>query len=281
MLALLYLATHNENASFTLRWNPTQMTLGVFRVSLAEGMLDPESWGQPELVYYEDGLSTTVTVERWGRHYALKNNGKVDASNGDDMPTQITVAAYPLLMHPAGPTDLDVAVVGFGSGVTVGTALSFPVDSVDVIELERAIPEAARWFADVNLLDYSLDHFPFVEMDRLEIINDDGRNYLAATDRMYDVIISEPSNPWITGVSDLFTVDHFEIASRRLREGGIYCQWVQLYEMSPENIKVIFRTFAEVFPHVIVLAADDRSSDTVVIGSFSPLSMDLARFGAA
>lgn len=281
LLALLYLATHNENASFTLRWNPTQMTLGVFRVSLAEGMLDPESWGQPELVYYEDGLSTTVTVERWGRHYALKNNGKVDASNGDDMPTQITVAAYPLLLHPAGPTDLDVAVVGFGSGVTVGTALSFPVDTVDVIELERSIPEAARWFQDVNLLDYSLDHFPFVEMNRLEIINDDGRNYLAATDRMYDVIISEPSNPWITGVSDLFTIDHFEIASRRLREGGIYCQWVQLYEMSPENIKVIFRTFAQVFPHVIVLAADDRSSDTVVIGSFSPLSMDLARFRAA
>ena len=276
LLALLWLGTHTENA--ILRWNPTQMTLGVFRVSLAEGMLDPESWGQPELVFYQDGLSTTVTVERWGRHYALKNNGKVDASNGDDMPTQITVAAYPLLMHPAGPTDLDVAVVGFGSGVTVGTAMSFPVRSVDVIELERAIPEAARWFSDVNLLDYNLDHYPFIEMDRLEIIADDGRNYLASTDRMYDVIISEPSNPWITGVSDLFTVDHFRIARRRLREGGIYCQWVQLYEMSPENIKVIFRTFAEVFPHVLVLAADDRSSDTVVLGSDSPLDMDLERF---
>lgn len=276
LLALLWLGTHTENA--LLRWNPTQMTLGVFRVSLASGMLDPESWGQPELVFYQDGLSTTVTVERWGRHYALKNNGKVDASNGDDMPTQITVAAYPLLMHPAGPTDLDVAVVGFGSGVTVGTAMSFPVRSVDVIELERAIPEAARWFSDVNLLDYNLDHYPFIEMDRLEIIADDGRNYLASTDRMYDVIISEPSNPWITGVSDLFTVDHFRVARRRLREGGIYCQWVQLYEMSPENIKVIFRTFAEVFPHVLVLAADDRSSDTVVLGSDSPLNMDLERF---
>jgi len=276
LLALLWLGTHTDNA--LLRWNPTQMTLGVFRVSLAEGMLDPESWGQPDMVFYRDGLSTTVTVERWGRHYALKNNGKVDASNGDDMPTQITVAAYPLLMHPAGPTDLDVAVIGFGSGVTVGTAMSFPVRRVDVIELEPAIPEAARWFADVNLLDYNIDHYPFVEMDRLQIIPDDGRNYLAATDRMYDVIISEPSNPWITGVSDLFTVDHFRIARRRLREGGIYCQWVQLYEMSPENIKVIFRTFAEVFPHVLVLAADDRSSDTVVLGSDSPLDMDLERF---
>lgn len=278
LLALLYLGTSRPDA--LLRWNQTQMTLGVFRVSLAEGMLDPNSWGQPDLVYYHDGISTTVTVERWGRHYALKNNGKVDASNGDDMPTQITVAAYPLLMHSRGAIDLDVAVVGFGSGVSVGTTLSFPVRRVDVIELERAIPEAARFFEDVNLLDYNLDHYPFVEMDRLSIINDDGRNFLAATDQSYDVIISEPSNPWITGVSDLFTVDHFRIAKRRLRPDGIYCQWVQLYEMSPENIKTIFRTFASVYRHVMVLAADEHSSDTVVLGSDAPLPFDLERMRA-
>jgi predicted membrane-bound spermidine synthase/tetratricopeptide (TPR) repeat protein len=277
MLALLWLGSSRPD----IRWNQTQMTLGVFRVSLAEGMLDPTSWGQPDLVYYHDGLSTTVTVERWGHHFALKNNGKVDASNGDDMPTQVTVAAYPLLFHQDGPTDLDVAIIGFGSGVTVGSTLSFPVRSIDVIELERAIPEAARFFQDVNLLEYQLDAFPYVRMDRLSIINDDGRNYLAATDRQYDVIISEPSNPWITGVSDLFTIDHFRIAKRRLRPGGIYCQWVQLYEMSPENIKVIFRTFAQVYQHVVVLAADDHSSDTVVLGSDAPLPLDLERLRAS
>ena len=104
LLAGLYLGTKHPDSA--LRWNLTQMTLGVFRVSYAEGMLDPDSWGSPDLVYYDDGLTTTVSVERWGRHYALKNNGKVDASNGDDMPTQINVAAYPLLLHSAGPTDL-------------------------------------------------------------------------------------------------------------------------------------------------------------------------------
>jgi spermidine synthase/MFS family permease len=275
LLALLYLGTARPDS--VMRWNLTQMTLGVFRVSLAEGMLDPESWGQPDLVYYRDGLSTTVSVERWGRHYALKNNGKVDASNGDDMPTQITVAAYPLLMHPRGPQDLDVAIIGFGSGVSVGTALSFPVRSVDVIELERAILEASRYFQDVNLLEYTREDFPYVHMDRLEVIHDDGRNYLASTDRQYDIIISEPSNPWITGVSDLFTVDHFRITKRRLRPGGIYCQWVQLYELSPENIKTIYRTFASQFQHVVVFAADDRSSDTVMLGSDEPLTLDAER----
>ena len=263
-----------------MRWNLSQMTLGVFRVSLAEDACS-EAWGEPDLVYYHDGLSTTVSVERWGRHYALKNNGKVDASNGDDMPTQIMVGAYPLLMHPEGPEGLDVAVVGFGSGVTVGTVLKFPVERVDVMELERSIPEASKFFEDVNGLDYVLQDFPYIEMDRLTIVNDDGRNYLASTDQQYDVIVSEPSNPWITGVSDLFTTDHWRITKQRLREGGIYCQWVQLYELSPENIKTIYRTFASQFEHVVVFAAEDLSSDTVMLGSDSPLPLDLERVRSA
>ena len=263
-----------------LRWNLSQMTLGVFRVSLASDACSP-SWGDPDLVYYHDGQSTTVTVERWGRHYALKNNGKVDASNGDDMPTQVMVAGYPLLMHAGGPAGADVAIVGFGSGVTVGTALEFPVASVDVIELERSVPEAAKFFQSVNHLDYRLTEFPFVQMPRLTVINDDGRNYLASTRKQYDVIMSEPSNPWITGVSDLFTTDNFRITKRRLKPGGIYCQWVQLYELSPENIKSIFRTFASQFRYVVVFAAEDLSSDTVILGSDSPMPLDLARISTA
>lgn len=279
LLAVLWVGTKNEDS--WLRWDRTHMTLGVFRLSYAHDMLDEQTWGAPELVYYNDGLTTTVSVERWGRHYALKNNGKVDASNGDDMPTQINVAAYPIMLHPRGPEDLDVAVIGFGSGVSVGTALTFPVRRVDVIELEGSIIEAARFFEDVNHLNYAQSHWPYVEMDRLSIINDDGRNYLASTQQQYDVIISEPSNPWITGVSDLFTVDHWRITKQRLRPGGIYCQWVQLYELSPENIKTIYRTFASQFEHVIVLSADDRSSDTVMLGSDEPISLDLERLRRA
>jgi spermidine synthase len=277
LIALLWLHMRTARPGEYLRWNPSHMTLGVFRLSLAEDVLKPETWGEPDLVYYHDGLTTTVSVERWGRHYALKNNGKVDASNGDDMPTQIMVAGFPLLMHQDGPTDLDIAVIGFGSGVTVGTALQFPVRSVDVIELERSIPEASKFFKDVNHLDYSLPDWPYVQMDRLTVINDDGRNYLASTDRTYDIIMSEPSNPWITGVSDLFTTDHFRITKRSLNPGGIYCQWVQLYELSPENIKTIYRTFASQFRHVVVFTAEDLSSDTVLLGSDSPLPLDLER----
>jgi hypothetical protein len=195
------------------------------------------------------------------------------------MPTQIMVAALPLLMHPHPTTDLDVAIVGFGSGVTVGAALSFPIKSLEVIELERSTVEASHFFADVNHLDYALPKFPYVREPRLHVIDDDGRNYLAATRKHYDVIVSEPSNPWLTGVSDLFTRDHFRIAKRKLKNEGVYCQWAQLYELSPENVRIIYRTFAENFKYVVVFSAEDLSSDTLLIGSDTPLPLDLARIG--
>ena len=279
LIALLYVGTTAPASPIT--WNLTRMTLGVFRISLAKDVLDEEAWGEPDLVYYKDGLSTTVSVERWGRHYSLKNNGKVEASNGDDMPTQIMVSALPLMFHERGSRDLDVAIIGLGSGVTVGAALQFPVRSVDVVELERSISDASRFFADVNHLDYQLDHYPYIDTPRLKLINDDGRNYLASSDKTYDVIVSEPSNPWITGVSDLFTTDHFRVSKRKLRRGGVYCQWVQLYEMSPDNVKIIYRTFASQFEHVVVFSAEDLSSDTILLGSDSPLPLDLARIERA
>lgn len=280
---------------FPRPWNQERMTLGVFRLSLADGMItrrhnqcieteegDRErGLGDDNPIYYRDGVTTTVTVERWSlgdhTHFALKNNGKVDASNGDDMPTQVLVAAYPLLLHRRGPQNLDVAVVGWGSGVTVGTALQFPVRRVDAIELERATVDASRFFQDVNHLTYNLDDFPYVSMPRLTILNNDGRNYLSYTDRRYDVVISEPSNPWITGVSNLFTLDHFRAATQALAPDGIFLQWVQLYELSPDNIKTIYRTISEVFPYVMVFSADAYSSDTIVLGSFTPIRLDPVR----
>jgi spermidine synthase len=276
---LIWLAAGPSSA---LRWNLSHMTLGAFRVSLARNVLDPVAWGEPDLVYYRDGLSTTVSVERWGRHLSLKNNGKVDASNGDDMPTQIAVAAYPLLLHASHGRGIDVAIVGFGSGVTVGAALQFPLEKLDAMELERGVVEAAaRFFADVNHLPHAQATFPFVRAPRLSLTNDDGRNYLSATDQTYDVIISEPSNPWITGVSDLFTVEHFQVSKRKLRPGGMYCQWVQLYEMSPSNVKTIYRTFASQFRYVVAFSAEELSSDTILIGSDSPIPLDVRALAEA
>ncbi len=285
-------------------WDPASMTIGVFRLSLMRDALDEEAWGDPDVKYYYDGVCTTVSVELWGRHFALKNNGKVDASNGDDMPTQIMVSAVPLLLHPKGPKDLDVAIIGFGSGVTVGSALQFPIRHVDVVELENAVIEASRVFGavegevsdpefDVNHLLYRNPVNPqdgtpnpafdwndpnsYLLNDRISLFNNDGRNFLASSSKKYDVIVSEPSNPWITGVSNMFTQDNFTTAVNALKQDGVFCQWVQLYELSPDNIKTILRTFASVFPHVVLFSSEDLSSDTMLLGSFEPIEFNLAR----
>src|SRR5262249_6514236 len=146
------------------------------------------------------------SVEQFGKHRALKNNGKVDASNGDDMPTQIMVGLMPFFFtHAPEPT---VLVVGYGSGVTAGATTQTAARTIDVVELEPAVVEAARLFADVN---HEPDRNP-----RVRLHTGDGRNFLAQSRDRYDVIISEPSNPWITGVSNLFTREYFALARKRL-----------------------------------------------------------------
>jgi spermidine synthase len=260
-------------------WDIDRMVAGSFRLAYLHSILTGERRG--ELLYLSDGISTTVTVQRWGEHIALKNNGKVDASTGDDMPTQVMVAGLPLLLHPHGPKGLKVAVIGFGSGVTVGTVLRMPVARVDVVELEPAVIESSWHFRGVNLLPYAgsrntpqdTELQPLRDDPRLRVLSNDGRNFLASTPERYDVVVSEPSNPWITGVSNLFTLDHFLAARQALAKGGVFAQWVQLYEMSTDTVKSILRTFAEAFPHVLVFAAAPGSSDTILLGSLEPLPL--------
>ncbi len=251
------------------RWDLGHFQAGLFRVSIAKDIVESGKWPVPELLYYHDGIATTVSVERWGKHLALKNNGKVDASNGDDMPTQIMVGLMPLLFHP---TALDqppkIAVIGYGSGVTIGATTQFPIAHADVVELEPEIVYASRWFEDVN---HRPDKNP-----KVHVLVGDGRNFLTQGDSRYDVIISEPSNPWITGVSNLFTRDYWQLAQRRLADDGVFCQWAQLYELAPRNIKAILRTFSEVFPYTYVFSAEDLSSDVIMVATNHPLRLDRA-----
>ena len=253
------------------RWNLTHFSAGLFRISLARQLIFYEDRRQPEMLFYKDGVATTVSVEKWGKHLALKNNGKVDASNGDDMSTQIMVGLLPLLFHP---TALDkppnVAVVGYGSGVTIGAVTQFPIAHADVVELEPAVVEAGdRYFANVSHLP---SHDP-----RVRVIIGDGRNFMTQSDRPYDVIISEPSNPWISGVSNLFTTDYWKLARSRLADDGVFCQWAQLYELSQPNVKTLLRSFASVFPYSYVFAAEHRSSDVLLIAAKRPLALDVER----
>jgi hypothetical protein len=160
-----------------------------------------------------------------------------------------------------------VALVGFGSGVTAGAITQYPIASLEVVELEPAVYRASHFFDNDN-------HRP-LENPKVTARVGDGRNFLTQRRDKFDVIVSEPSNPWLTGVSNLFTREYFKSIKTRLAPHGIFCQWAQLYEMAPWNIKTIYATVREAFPYVYVFAAEDLSSDTILIGSLDPLPLDL------
>ena len=262
------------------RWNLVNFSMGFFRVSIAKDYIERQQsprkkpWEKPELIFYKDGVSTTVSVDRWGKTFALKNNGKVDASSEADMPTQITVGLLPLLLYPhdVATRPPRVALIGYGSGVTAGSVTQFPIKSLEVIELEPAIYQASHYFDHVNRRP--------LEDPKVTARVGDGRNFLTQRRDRFDVIISQPSNPWITGVSNLFTREYFRAIRARLVDDGVFCQWAQLYEMSPFNIKTIYRTLRDEFPHVLVFAAEDLSSDTILIASARPIALDTARIAA-
>jgi spermidine synthase len=211
------------------------------KVSVAEfiDMLREDS----EILFHKEGVTTTVTVKRDRKTHKidLSVDGKIDASTGRDMNTQELLAHVPLMIHPDAK---NVLVIGLASGVTVGSSETYPVERIDCVEISPAMIDACHFFDDVNrnaLAD-----------ERCSVIIEDGRNHVTLTDQLYDAIISEPSNPWIAGISSLFTYEFFELCNERLSSEGVMCQWLQSYSLLPEDFKSIVRTFRAAFPHTTV-----------------------------
>jgi len=250
------------------------LTRGVFKAPDAEisfGIdLQPID-GRPngELVYYRDGINATVSVQREGGILALRVNGKTDASSFGDMSTQVLLGQLPLLF---GPPAKKVLVIGYASGVTTGSvATHADVAQIDAVEIEPAIVEASRYFDDVS--GRPLDD------PRVKLILDDARSYLAATDERYDVIISEPSNPWMSGVSNLFTREFFQIVRGALAPGGRLLQWVQLYALDPPSLASIVAALRSEFPYVYGFADISGSPDLLLLAQDHPLAAsDLPRW---
>ncbi len=225
-------------------------------------------YGSEQLSFVE-GWNAAVSVWRDGNQTWLKVNGKVDASSVADMDTQVSLGLLPALGHP-GPRR--VFVVGFGSGATTRTIADVPgVARIDVAEIERAVLRASADFRDVNR-DVLAD-------PRVHVIEDDARSALMLTDSAYDLIVSEPSNPWIAGVSSLFTRDYFGVVAQRLAPQGIFCQWLQMYRVTPGLVAVVVANLRDVFPHVEIWFAN--SSDLVVLASREPIRWSAQRVAAA
>jgi spermidine synthase len=159
-----------------------------------------------------------------------------------------------------------VFIIGWGSGVTVGAATQTPVQHITAVELEPAVVEASHFFDHAN-------HAPLND-PRVRLYEDDARHILLASEDTYDVIISEPPHPWVAGVANLFTRDFYRIAQQRLREGGIFTQWLQTYQITLDTYRSILATFQDAFPEVLIFHPPG-GADTILVGSRTPLVFDL------
>ena len=221
-----------------------------------------------EQLRFDEGWNAAVSVWRNGGTTWLKTNGKADASSVADMNTQVMVGLMGPLAHPHPRR---VFVVGFGSGVSTRTAADvIGVEHVDVVEIERAVIRAAPLFADVNR--------NVLSDPKVHLIEDDARSALQTSREPYDVIVSEPSNPWIAGVAGLFTKEYFEIARSRLTSDGVFAQWVQTYRVPTNVIASIVANLRSVFPHVEMWYANP--ADLIIIGANQPIVWDEARIAA-
>jgi spermidine synthase/MFS family permease/tetratricopeptide (TPR) repeat protein len=212
------------------------------------------------LCYYDGACGTAGVYEASRNHWrSLLTNGHVDASYGDQH-TQVLLAALPLAVYPQAR---DICVVGWGSGVTVGVAGKWKNANVTAIEIEPVVVDASRYFSKINYEPYN--------NKQIGLEKNDGRNYLLATDRKFDLIISEPSNPWQSGVCNLFTKEFFESSKRSLRPDGVFSLWLQINEISPKNVLRILSALHSVYPYVMPMQT--KLGDFAVLASARPIQI--------
>lgn len=227
-----------------------------------------EQWTRTQrcqLVKAFDGRDANVAVVVGGDQHAFLTNGKSDGSALGDAPTQVMFGLVGGLLHPR---DLEqCCVVGLGTGSTAGWLAALPtVTRVDAIEIESRGADLAREFSTVNLR--AMDN------PKVRLIVGDGREVMQTSDRVYDLIASEPSNPYRAGVANLYTQEFYQSVRQRLSKDGVFCQWLQGYETDPATVKLIISTLCVAFEKVEVWTT--HGSDLLFVCSPSPKPWDLS-----
>ncbi len=257
-------------AGFALpQWDPLLLSSGAYKYAAAlRGPSLETALAAGELLSYREGATGTVAVRRLAGTVSLAIDGKVDASNAGDMLTQRLLAHVPLLLHPAPKR---VAILGLGSGVTLGSALTHPLEAATVLEISPEVVDASRFF--------ELENHRALADPRTRLIVGDGRTHLMLGREQYDVIVSEPSNPWMAGIASLFTREFFEGAKARLAPGGMLCQWAHTYDISRDDLRSIVATFLTAFPEGTMWLIGD--ADVLLVGSTGPLDDRIAGIAEA
>ncbi len=213
-----------------------------------------------ELVYFDDGIGGFTTVLKsqdpiGNTYFSLYNSGKPDASNKPgDMNTQTLLAHFPMIFHPNAQK---VMVLGLASGITAGEVSLYPIRKLDIVDINQQTIAASEFFKPWNN--------EILSNPKAHLIIQDARAHLTLTREKYDVVISEPSNPWIAGMASLFTRDFFQTVKDKLDSNGIFIQWLHAYQIDWPAFSMVGRTFAEIFPNSLLLTTGLRG-DYLLVG---------------
>lgn len=237
------------SAIFT-RFDTSLMASSVFR----RGLADPDL--RSEVIYHKDGKTASVSVTNWKDvSLSIITNGKPDAAMtivddvppGTDESTMTLLGTLPLLIKPDAQY---FANIGLGSGLTSHIVLGSPkVKRIDTIEIESAIVEGARFYGKKTELVYT--------DPRSNIYIEDAKTFFSTYQKKYDVIISEPSNPWVSGVSNLFTQEFYKTIKSHLNPSGILVQWIHIYEFNLDLLVSILKAISNEFLYYDIYFADD------------------------
>jgi spermidine synthase len=247
--------------SLAFELDANKMTAGVFRYG------DLSNTAGAQVLLTRDGKTATVHLVRYSDATSIRTNGKSDGSinmdlagpRGSDEVTMVLTGALPLALKPEAKS---AAVIGIGTGLTTHTLLqSLTLGSVETVEIEAAMAEAARGFIPRNSSAFA--------DPRGRIVIDDAKTFFSTGNRRYDILISEPSNPWVSGVASLFTREFYTRIRSHLQPGGLLVQWFQLYEIDASLLASVMTALGEAFPHYAVFAPSDH--DVLIIASERPI----------
>lgn len=241
--------------SSAVSFDPARLVSGVFRHGVS-------AHDSTEITFYRDGRTATVAVYENEEKRVISTNGKPDASVSilpsiisPDEPTMVLTGGLPLLFMPQAKT---AAVIGIGSGISTHTLLASPyLERVDTIEIEPAMVEGSRFF-DSHASRVFTD-------ERSHIHIDDAKSYLASHRRSYDLIVSEPSNPWVSGVSSLFTDEFYARIGTHLNEDGLLVQWLHAYETNPLIVGSILKALDKNFSDYVIYGSN--TADMIIVAS--------------
>lgn len=259
-------------------WDSERLASGLFRKreATANTYLGADALFEARnrrIVFHRDGPSATATVRKnlpsdEVPGYSISTNGKPDGHLIGDYPTMALAALIPALIADDPQRSF---VIGYGTGVTAGELAALDsMKEVHVAEISDAVMDAAPFFEAGNQAALA--------NEKVEIFRSDAYRSLRRAEGTYDIIVSEPSNPWVSGVELLFSREFLEAANEKLTEGGVYAQWFHLYEMDSEALNLVFRTYLSVFDHVSVWYT--MQSDVLILGIKNPRrALNLAALG--